>query len=204
MSRNEDEHVKEVYARFGLAIYFAQVLEHAVVNSLVLVEFFPTHVKSFTTREAWEKEVDGFMARHFAATLGRLIGRLSSVIPVPPDLEGMLREALSMRNWLAHEYFRERATDFMTERGRDRMIDELEAARALLQRADARLNALIRPVRQKHGLTEEKIQKIYDETLAKAGGDGYPSAQHARTKRGVVIDNRPSAGLVTIPTLRFN
>ena len=97
---------------------------------------------------------------------------LSSVIPVPPDLEGMLREALSMRNWLAHEYFRERATDFMTERGRDRMIDELEAARAMLQRADARLNALIRPVRKKYGLTEEKIQKIYDEMLAKAGGDG--------------------------------
>ena len=33
---NEDEHTKEVYARFGLAVYYAQVLEHGLVNALTI------------------------------------------------------------------------------------------------------------------------------------------------------------------------
>ena len=37
----ESEHIKEVYARFGLALYYAQVLEHAIVNALVVVDLIP-------------------------------------------------------------------------------------------------------------------------------------------------------------------
>lgn len=40
-SHDEDEHVKEVYARFGLAVYFAQVLEHGLVNALVILFLLP-------------------------------------------------------------------------------------------------------------------------------------------------------------------
>jgi len=38
---DEDEHVKEVYARFGLAVYYAQVLEHGLVNALVVLDLIP-------------------------------------------------------------------------------------------------------------------------------------------------------------------
>jgi hypothetical protein len=35
---DKDEHVNEVYARFGLAMYFAQVLEHGLVNAFIWVK----------------------------------------------------------------------------------------------------------------------------------------------------------------------
>jgi hypothetical protein len=37
-----DEHVKTVYAHFGLAVYLAQVLEHGLVNALVFVDLLPS------------------------------------------------------------------------------------------------------------------------------------------------------------------
>lgn len=36
-----DEHVKEVYARFGLTVYLVQVLEHGLANALVSTELLP-------------------------------------------------------------------------------------------------------------------------------------------------------------------
>ena len=30
-----DEETREVYARYGLAMYFAQVVEHAIVNLMI-------------------------------------------------------------------------------------------------------------------------------------------------------------------------
>jgi hypothetical protein len=35
---DKDEHHKEVYAHFGLAVFTAQVLEHGIVNALVLCD----------------------------------------------------------------------------------------------------------------------------------------------------------------------
>ena len=36
-----DEHVKTVYAHYGLALYLAQCLEHGLANALVYVNLIP-------------------------------------------------------------------------------------------------------------------------------------------------------------------
>ena len=54
----EDEHVKEVYARFGLAVYYAQVLEHALVNAVVVLDLIPSRRHIARSKEAWGVEVD--------------------------------------------------------------------------------------------------------------------------------------------------
>lgn len=38
----EDEHLKEVFARFGLAVYQAQVLERELLNALVIRDLVPS------------------------------------------------------------------------------------------------------------------------------------------------------------------
>lgn len=42
MLYDEDDHVKEVYARFGLAVYHAQELEHGLVNAPVVLGLIPS------------------------------------------------------------------------------------------------------------------------------------------------------------------
>jgi|WetSurMetagenome_2_1015567.scaffolds.fasta_scaffold00300_15 hypothetical protein len=158
---NEDEHVKTVYAHFGLAVYLSQVLEHGLVNALVFLDLLPRRAGHSVPKQEWLKEFDAFMGRHFETTLGMLIRSLRGVISVPQDLQSLLADALYKRNFLAHHYFRERSAEFMTKNGRDEMILELQEAQALFNRADGKLNEAVRPVRERIGLTDEQLEKHF-------------------------------------------
>ena len=59
---DEGEHVKEVYARFGLALNCAQVLEHGLVNALFIVDLIPSHHLA-RSRDKWGTAVDAFGRR---------------------------------------------------------------------------------------------------------------------------------------------
>jgi hypothetical protein len=167
---DENEHTKNVYAHFGLAVYFSQVREHGLVNTLLFADLLPSRAPAVKTRGQWEKAFDSFMDDHFRTTLGRMIQSLQSAVAVPVDLESLLRVALEKRNWLAHHYFRERAEDFMTENGRNKMIAELDEARDLFEKADNRLGELMKPLREKYGFTDEKIDELFSEKVSRLGG----------------------------------
>ena len=112
---NRDDLVRDTYAHFGLAIFKAQVLEHGVVNAMV--------VARMPDRNRFDRrDIDAFMDRQFEHTLGQLLYELKKYTSVPDDVSQILAGALSTRNWLAHDYFRERATDFVTDAGCHRMI----------------------------------------------------------------------------------
>jgi hypothetical protein len=66
LDRGDWEH-REVYAHFGLAIYFCQVVETALVNYLLLLR------RATTAREITETEIDDLFVELFGNTLGRNI-----------------------------------------------------------------------------------------------------------------------------------
>lgn len=68
-----EETTKEVYARFGLAVYYGQVLEHGLVNAMAILQLFPHRQTNAHDRAHWSAAVDGLMDRHFQTTLGRMI-----------------------------------------------------------------------------------------------------------------------------------
>lgn len=172
MLHDDGEHIKEVYAQFGLAVYLAQVLEHGLVNALLLLELIPSRGRVVRTREEWEAEFDSFRDKHFETTLGKMIHNLKSVTEVAPELGSLLREALTRRNWLAHHYFRERAVEFMSDGGREEMLVELQDAHDLFEKAERRLDEIVEPLRRKYGLTEERLKQVENELLAGARSDG--------------------------------
>ena len=61
---NEDEHIREVYAHFGLAVYQAQVLEHGLVNAMVILKF---PERNRITRA----DIDDFMDHEFQKDSGK-------------------------------------------------------------------------------------------------------------------------------------
>lgn len=166
-----DEHVKTVYAHYGLALYLAQCLEHGIANALVYVDLIPRKARAVRTREEWTAEFDLFMGRSFEQTLGRLIRDLRESTTVPSELEDKLTFALRQRNWLAHYFFRERAEEFMSARGRDSMICELEEGQQLFQAADDLLGQTIKPIREKHGFTDDRLEKFYTDYVYKIERD---------------------------------
>lgn len=158
---HEDEHTKEVYARFGLAIYYAQVLEHGLVNALVILDLIPSRRHLVRSRDEWGTTVDAFMDRHFETTMGRLLSAFREVTVVPSDVEGLLQDALKRRNWLVHEFFRERAVQFMSHAGREEMLQEVDECRARFEAADKCLEAIVGPLRREAGITDEILEAEY-------------------------------------------
>jgi len=142
--------VRETYAHFGLAIFRAQGLEHAIVNAMVVARM-PDRAR--ITRN----DIDAFMDRHFKQTLGQLMRALNKFVTVPSDVTDVLDRALTRRNWLAHDYFRERAAEFMTNSGCLQMISELQAAQQLFADASGALDDLVRPIREQFGITDAAI-----------------------------------------------
>ena len=160
---DKGEQIKEVYARFGLALYHAQVLEHGIVNALVILDLISTQRHLAKSQGEWSGLVDEFMDLQFQKPLGRLIAALRSVSTVPSHLEALLREALESRNWLAHHFFRERAAEFLNSGGRDGMLAEVDRCRARFEAADSRLSEITGPLRKSAGLTDEMISAAISE-----------------------------------------
>ncbi len=169
---NETEHIKEVYARFGLAVYNAQVLEHGLVNALVILDLIPSRRRTARSQKEWESIIEAFLSHQFESTMGQLMRSLRDMASVPSDLEYIFQEALKRRNWLVHDFFRERSGEFMNSTGRNQMLREIEECRACFEAADNRLNELIVPIRIKAGISDELLEHEYQRFLTQHQNDG--------------------------------
>ncbi len=172
VSEDDDrgEHNKTVFAHYGVAMYLAQCLEHALVNAMLFLNQFPNRANTARTRQEWWDCVDGFYDHHFEHTLGRMIRDLAKVTAVPGELESKLSRALALRNWLAHDFFRERADGFATTERHDRMIAELEDVQAVFRDVDALLERTFKPAREKYGFTDERLDQIFKQMIAEDAG----------------------------------
>jgi hypothetical protein len=163
MDRNEL--VREVYAQFGLAAYEAQVLEHGLANAMLYASMSAGRLPTLA-------DFDAFLEAKFEKTLGALINDLRHHISVDPELQGTLTTALKKRNWLAHHYFRQRSTTFMSDRGCTTMIAELESAQEIFRQADRALETVVKPFAAKVGVTDDRLDAMVAEITRKAEADG--------------------------------
>lgn len=154
---NEELHVKEVYAHFGLASYMAQCLERSIAMILVYI-----YGKGPT--EITRTELDQVLNKTFKKTMGQLIKELGSKNDAD-FVELELDLALEKRNWLIHNYFYDRSGYFLTQKGRDMMIVELIEIRELLERIDDIFVEICDEKIKGFGVSEEKVQEYMRNVL---------------------------------------
>ena len=85
----------------------------------------------------------------------------------------MLLRAVRLRNFLAHEYFRQRAAAFLTEDGKNQMIEELKKATGFFEDVDARLEPLTMQIIEIIGVDKHIREALEDARLA-GFGDPLP------------------------------
>lgn len=105
---------KEPYAFFGLAAYYAQVLEHSALNLALVLRLPELNLVS-------KSLFDELYAELTRKTFGHLLKAAQAVAPISDADQRTLDEALELRNILTHHYFREHAEDFVSETGRGEM-----------------------------------------------------------------------------------
>lgn len=168
------EHCKEVYAHFGLAMYRAQCVEQSIAGLITFFHFFPENLSKVTSQEEWEKSYDNFDGAISAKTMGQLVRFLADLGAVDSAIETNLRIALTKRNWLAHRFFVDHASNFVSEAGRGRMIVELQGCWELFNEIEDVLNPITYSLCENYGLTKERLEATEREMFERANGDLAP------------------------------
>lgn len=148
----ESEQIRELYARYGLAVHQAQLVERQLAM-LLATEYGPG--PSCITAAQY----DELLASFFQKTLGNLIATLRKKVSLPLDFADRLDRTLSMRNWLVHRYFWERAVPFTDTAGRDSMIRELTDATTFLESFDQELTVIAHRWAKEHGIGKEEFER---------------------------------------------
>jgi hypothetical protein len=161
----ESAQVRDVYAYYGLAMYWAQCLEQSIFQNLLFFDHFPKAIASYTTPQSWAEEFDRYEDCELGQTMGRLMRRLSEAGQPTTSIEQLLNAALKSRNWLAHGYFADRAIQFTLPDGREIMIAELEEIQSKFKECAHQLDAVTLPAMRKHGFTDAELARIHAEMI---------------------------------------
>lgn len=158
---------KEVYARFGLAAFKAQVFDHALVNLLTVLGMIDGRTKS-------PEEIDQCFEDLFRKTTGRLIRDVADQARLESQDLVACRTAVAQRNRLIHSFFRDHAEDFMTSHGQQVMLDELGDISDVIQKADDACHRVTMTVAEPYGFTDELVGQHLLEMIESLG-DGTKS-----------------------------
>jgi hypothetical protein len=115
LDENDDPQIVEVFARYGRAVYMANVVEDSLARTLLQIKFMKTkedfikaqgkgfdRAKIAAEWDAYEKEQHGKM-------MGQLVGAVENSADFSDDLKNRIKVANKRRNHLVHHYWREQA-----------------------------------------------------------------------------------------------
>lgn len=157
----DEVQIREVYSRYGLAMYMVQVLEHGMVNAFIVMRILPT-IQSHRDKASWHATFDGSYEINLARTYGSMLRQLEMLDELPSDLLARLRAAKEDRDVLAHRFFRQNDIAFMNRDGRTEMIAWCEDRIEMFKRLSDELDEFIAPIQERFGIS----QRLIDETIA--------------------------------------
>lgn len=156
---NQDaEQCRETFARYGLAMYNAQCVE----KSLAILITTVLNTKFLSSKP---DQRDAMFDDALGKVIGKLLKRLRQKMKVPPNLDRNLEEARNKRNWLAHDFFWDRAGELQTSRGRDKLIDELDQLADFFSKIDTHLTSIYEKWIKKTGIPLDVIEKEYQRLI---------------------------------------
>ncbi len=148
----EDRQAREVYARFGLAVYCGQCVERQL--GMILATMYGDF-SAIVTRDDFDLAVE----KEFGKTLGRMTRDLTRAVALPAAFEGRLRHAVRERNRLVHSYFYDRVVEFASADGREAMIVELQEAADFLRDFDDELQEIHQCWLDRFGISAERVRE---------------------------------------------
>lgn len=155
---NDSEKAKEIYARFGLCIYAFQVLEHQLMNMLL--------IKAKSEKiDMTSKEYDDIFYSYSDKTLGKLIEKVVQLYDIPDIKRQKLWNIHQKRNYYVHHYFKDHSEYFFSETKQIKMLEEIISTTDEVSNLDASLEALTQPLMDKINVNETFFKYWYDKLI---------------------------------------
>ncbi len=148
---NDVEVRKEMFARYGAAMYAAQLFEVELVTLLLSLK----RLRDPDTKPSEYDDLDALLSRK---TLGALLKELEKHCVLAQEFKEMLIGYRDQSNFLAHEFFYARANEMRTREGFEKLIDELQELEHQLRTADQITMKISENVRKFSGINEEDFQ----------------------------------------------
>ncbi|EHB67257.1 hypothetical protein [Paenibacillus lactis] len=145
----DSDHSKELFAYFGLAVYYSQALEQQLANLLMLIKLSQGNVPS-------EEDFAELYQRKLSSSLGQLVYEIQHYFPFSEEETVQLKKVWKQRNYIVHDYFKERIHETFSPAGRSRMIRELTAFKDQAQALEQKLQGYSKEMYAKLGLDGEK------------------------------------------------
>ena len=173
----DDDLIKEVYARFGLAYYLSECLNSGLVTLAVLLDFGEPR---YMTRPRFEEK----LMYSSSLTLGQLIQVLET--KVSQDLLEKLRGANEKRNYLAHRFWFEQVSLMTTVKGIGEMIALLGEVQDSFEKVGSEVQDLCIAKLHGIGITNEDLQESLEEVLRNEDTDQSLSQRKPRRQERLI------------------
>lgn len=163
-----DDLIREMYARFGLAYYQSECL-HRELCMVLAWSGLPS--RELITRPRVEER----LAQAFSLTLGDVVTKLDGVLPA--EFADEVREVVDARNFLAHHFWFERAHLMFSVPDVRQLIVELDGYAGMFDRLDTRVSQWSEPMRARLGVTDEALEQTLSRILAGESEEPLPDRQ---------------------------
>jgi hypothetical protein len=181
LDENYDPQLVELFARFGQAVYMANVVEDQLVLTLMQLKFARTKEafvkakgKGFD-RAKVAAEWDAYEKGQRNNTMGQLKNLVKDSADFDDALKKRIEDAKDRRDFLAHRYWVQNAVTMQTKEGREKMIAELIKDADTFEKLAADIEAAMKPVREKLGVKDEELDAAVEKQLAQQReGQGLP------------------------------
>lgn len=165
-----DEEIKEVYAQFGLAYYFSEVLHRGLCNAYAITPFK-------TAEDASRLRIEERLEFAWSTTLGQMVNRVDETF-LSKEIERELQDAVDKRNYLAHYFWFENIHKLTSKAGVRELLAELNEVRNLFQSLDERVDAQVEDRLQALGITTKQVNHALQRVLS---GDDETELHDQRT-----------------------
>lgn len=148
----DSEHSKELFSYYGLAVYYSQALEQQLVNLLVLMKLTQGKVSP-------EEELTSLYYKKLGNSLGQLVNEIQHNFAFTEEESALLNNIWKKRNYIVHDYFKERILETFSSEGRSQMIAELIEFKDQAQNLEQKLLYYTRELLNSLELEEEEIDQ---------------------------------------------
>lgn len=114
---DENEQVKEIYAQFGLCVYWFQILEHQLIN-MILIRAKQNNLKLNST------DFDNLFYSYSDKSMGALKKKVFELYNLSKEDIDEINCIQTKRNYYVHNYFKNYSKDLFDINKRKKILDE--------------------------------------------------------------------------------
>ncbi len=175
MNEQNEDLVREMYARFGLAYYYSEVLHRGLCIILALSGISDSNLMT-------RPRIEEHLARAFSLTLGGVIAELRG--KVPTEFMDRLKDILEKRNFLAHHFWFERAHLMFTATHLQQLIHELDSYTLVFNQLDEETKQFFENIRNNLGITEQDLDDSLSRVLSGNAEIPLPNKETMKARDG--------------------